>query len=385
MSIAFLVISFLCLLLAAHPFLTYPASLWLVRRFRGIDSPQRTTAVSNLSFALCFCAYNEERVIADKLRNIVELKRRMPQLSVYAYVDGATDRTGEILRDCQDFMTVVLSPDRRGKTYGMNHLVEMVDDDIVVFTDANVLLDQDALTNLPRYFADPRVGCVCGHLRYVNPQDSLTAATGSLYWRLEEAIKQLETDTGSAMGADGSIFAIRRRLHRPVPIDIIDDMYVSLSILCDGYRLVRAADVRAFERSAADTGEEFRRKIRIACQAFNVHRVLWPRLRRLGAWNLYKYLSHKFLRWISIYNLIIACALATAGLLLETSYGVVLGGWAAVLGASALGERTKFKPTAMISNLLTSLAGAGIGVWKSMSGERFQLWTPVASVRRSDR
>src|SRR6185295_2273749 len=113
-----------------------------------------------------------------------------------------------------------------------------------------------------------------------------TAETGSLYWRLEEAIKRLESETGSVMGADGSIFAIRRALHRPPPPDIIDDMYVSLAIACDGHRVVRAGDARAEEESVGRSGEEFRRKVRISCQAFNVHRLLWPRLKRLDAVSL---------------------------------------------------------------------------------------------------
>ena len=153
----------------------------------------------------------------------------------------------------------------------------------MVFTDANVMFAPDALPRLLRPFADPEVGCVCGHLVYTAPDGSPTAATGSLYWRLEERIKQLESRTGSVMGADGSIFAIRRALHRPPPRDIIDDMYVSLPMLCDGHRVVRAEDALAYEEIGLRPAEEFRRKVRIACQAFNVHRLLRPRLRGCGA------------------------------------------------------------------------------------------------------
>ena len=144
--------------------------------------------------------------------------------------------------------------------------------------DANVVFAPDAVRRLLRPFADPAVGCVCGHLVYTAPDGAAaegggggaTAATGSLYWRLEERIKELESRTGSVMGADGSIFAIRRALHRPPPRDIIDDMYVSLSILCDGHRVVRAGDALAYEATVSRPAEEFRRKIRIACQAFIV-------------------------------------------------------------------------------------------------------------------
>ena len=129
------------------------------------------------------------------------------------------------------------------------------------FTDANVQLDEDGFAHLARYFSDPDIGCVCGHLIYVNSEESSTASVSSAYWRLEELIKKLESDTGDVMGADGSIFAIRRSFHRKVPNDIIDDFFTSFSILCDGKRVIRAPELMAYERSDASSTVEFRRKV----------------------------------------------------------------------------------------------------------------------------
>ena len=127
----------------------------------------------------------------------------------------------------------------------MNRLVAASESDLIVFTDANVLLANDALDRLTRHFEDDRVGCVCGNLIYINADDSVTAATGSLYWKLEQFIKRRESLFGSVMGADGSIFAIRRALHRPPPDHIIDDMFVSFQVLCAGYQVIQVGDVKA--------------------------------------------------------------------------------------------------------------------------------------------
>ena len=85
--------------------------------------------------------------------------------------------------------------------------------EIIVFTDANVELDGNVLWELAPSFADPEVGCVCGHLIYSNPDESAMSSSGSLYWRIEEGIKQIESDAFSVIGADGSLFAIRRSAH----------------------------------------------------------------------------------------------------------------------------------------------------------------------------
>src|SRR3546814_3747931 len=106
-------------------------------------------------------------------------------------------------------------------------------------------------------------------------------------------------------------------------------MFVSLSILCDGYRVVRDSAVVAYERATTDSGDEFRRKVRIACQAFNCHRLLRPRLRKLPPLDRFKYVSHKVLRWFGIYFLA-AGILAAGGWLLWHGLGLV-----AVAGAVA--------------------------------------------------
>src|SRR5260221_1599643 len=274
MLLGLIVVATVALALAAHPFVSYPASLLAVRRWRGAAAPAGVVAADpRARAALCFCASNEAGVIRDKIANLRALRACMPDLAIHCFVDGATDGTDRILAEHTDWLRLPVSADRRGKTFGMNTLVAQADADIVIFTDANVMVPADGIPRLLDYFADPTVGCASGHLIYVNPDETETSRNGALYWRLEERTKRLETQTGSMVGADGSLFAIRRALHRPVPEGIIDDMFVSLTILCAGYRVVSAVDVLSFERAATSARDEFRRKIRIACQAFNGHRL----------------------------------------------------------------------------------------------------------------
>lgn len=379
MTAFLLVMGCLFLFLAQHPFLTYPLSLALLRRLR--PQPLRPTGSPPASFSICVCAYNEARVIREKAQNLLALRERVPGLEILVYDDGSSDGTGAILDGFAPAITKIQGPGRTGKTPGMNLLAGMARGEILVFSDANVMVEPEALERLGDYFADPAVGCVCGHLLYLNREQSVTAATGADYWQLEEWIKQLESDTGSVMGADGSLFALRRSLHEQVPEDLIDDIYVSMGALFQGYRVVRGPDVRAFENSATHAGDEFRRKVRIACQAFNIHRRLWPRLRRLGWLDLYKYLSHKFLRWLTIYTLGLAGLLFLAAL-------VRLAGWPVGLGLAALGGLTlalghvlRLPVLGKLVDVLGAFLATGLGVIYSIQGREFRTWTPAASVR----
>ncbi len=365
---------------AAFPFVLYAPSLRLMRRL-GVVSPARPVpgaAPAVRRFAVCVCAYNEETVIRDKIENMLALRREagLP-VDLLLYVDAATDATARIAQAYEPAVRVVVAEERHGKSHGMNRLVALATEaDVLVFTDANVTVAPDALARLRPYFADPTVGCVCGHLGYVNAEASATAAVGSAYWRREEAIKALEDATGGVIGADGSLFALRRACHRPVPDDIIDDFYLPLAVTCDGHRVVRAEDVRAFEHTPTDSADEFRRKIRIACQAMNVHRLMAPRLRRLH-WTLrYKYAAHKLLRWLALPSAALgaACALAAVWLAwgAAAAAGVAAAGMAA-LAALAVSRR----PLARRGReVLLALAATTLGVARSLRGERFQTWTP---------
>jgi cellulose synthase/poly-beta-1,6-N-acetylglucosamine synthase-like glycosyltransferase len=379
------------LLLAVYPFVLYPLSLRLLVRAsmaRRHPSPAATASCASdipptaPTFAVCVCAYNEEAVIERKVRNMLALREQVGALDILVYVDAATDRTAELLEAFRDRIEVVVSPERRGKTHGMNLLVSRTNADIVVFTDANVLMHQEAIAALARRFADPRIGCVCGHLVYRNARTTATARVGSGYWSLEEMIKRDESVLGAVMGADGSLFAIRRSLHRPVPPNLIDDMYLSLGILCDGYEVVRAEDALAYEDSVTASGEEFRRKMRIACQAFNVHRMLWPRLTRLPALKLYMYVSHKLLRWFAGLNLLLSAAFGGA-FLVAHGMPIFAVPCLALAGISLLwlGVSHSIPLLAPAAEILLAFLGTLAGVVQSLRGRQFQTWTPAASIR----
>jgi cellulose synthase/poly-beta-1,6-N-acetylglucosamine synthase-like glycosyltransferase len=376
----------LTLALALHPLTTYPLSLALLRRIRGVTDdpgPAESGKLLPPSFSLLVCAHNEQAVIADKLDNLVQLLDAAPGAAeALIYVDGSTDRTEAIIRDHPDpRIRAVVSAERTGKTVGLNRLAAEARGDILLLGDANVTVDPEAPRLLAECFRNLEVGLVCGHLCYVNGTVNTTARNGAAYWRLQETIRQLESDTGSAIGADGSLYAVRRGLWPDVPGDLIDDFYVPMKVRFDGRRVIRAGNVRAYELTSESGKDEFWRKVRIACQSFNVHRRLWPAIRHLPGLDRYKYVSSKLLKWLIGFNLGAALLLATAGLALLVD-PVVLVGWLAT-GGLAIAALTFLGagPVAALGNASLMFAAVSWGVVRSLQGERFVTWQPVGSVR----
>lgn len=369
-----------CVLLVVHPYVTYPLSLMVVRRLR--PRPLKPSLTKPASFAVVCCVYNERNVIEQKIENMRAVRDALGDCQLLIHSDASSDGTNAVLHSVAGEFTLSLAESRSGKSTGMNRLLSMTTADVVIYTDANVMIDPRSVNNLPRYFADPEVGCVTGHLLYENAEESQTAKVGALYWKHEEWVKQLESDTGSVMGADGSLFAIRRKLHRPTPHDIIDDFFTSMSILCSGYRLVRGADFVAHERTASVRRDEFRRKVRIACRAFNCHRLLWPRIAKLDALSVYKYLSHKYLRWLAGYFLVVGAA-ASAAIVLLAFGPLAFAAYVLALAAAAFAaDRFNLPVVTSLWEIMVAMWATAIGVYKSLRGERFQTWTIASSTRK---
>lgn len=368
------------LLLAVHPFLIYPLTL----RF----FPKRPIAAAlpigadRPRLAICMSAYNEARLIQRRMERLIEAADAYGNATIHVYADGPQDGTSEILRGFGDRIDLIVSTERNGKTHGMNLLVERSQSELVMFTDANVMHEADVIGKLVAPFADPAIGCASARLVYSNADDSPAAATGAAYWRAEEGIKAIESRTVGLIGVDGAMFVLRRSEHEPPPPHLIDDLFLSLAVLASGKRLISVPDALVYERSATAAEEEFVRKRRIACQAINVHRALWPRLRKLPGGAFYGYFSHRMLKWMTPFVLLLAglCALPVAAALIgaKTLAALVIAGIVLLL----VGRALRLSLAERVMAALLSLTGVALGVIDSVwLRKTYAVWQPADSVR----
>lgn len=366
------------LILSAHPYTTYPISLTFMRKHPMVPpSPgwRRPT------LAIFMSAFNEERVIVAKIESLLASARAYGPAKIYVYVDGSSDRTAELLECYRDRVTVVVSNDRSGKTVGLKRLVETTDSELLAFTDANVGVPRDALVKLVEAIQTPDVCAASARLTYTNANETGISASGAIYWNIEEFIKSLESATVGIVGVDGALFVIERSAYTPPPDDLIDDFYVSMCALLTGKRVVSAHTVQVEERGAARWDEEFRRKARISCQAMNVHRALWPKLRDARPILLYCYMSHRFLKWMTPFSLAFTGIFLLAGLWM--TFGVIIPlAVVGLLAALGLGARINVPGFRIVMAGIVALAGVAYGLAEAIfAGRTYSTWTPASSVR----
>lgn len=362
-----------CLIAVAWPFLLYPMIL------RALPTvPEAPLDGPMPSAALLFCAYNEVGAMPEKLANLAMLKARYPAVEILAFDDGSSDGTGDLIAAQGDLVTLIRGPGRSGKAHGMKQLAARARGDVLIFTDANVLLDADAIDNLLARYADPGIGGVLGSLHYIGAEDSATAAVGSLYWRIEERLKDEESRTGNVLGADGSIFSIRRSLYPDFPDSVLDDLTVSMAVVFAGKRLIKAKDVIARERLVTARKDEYRRKVRIAARAWHTHVHLRPQLRRLGVMDRFKYASRKMVRWFGGLFILVG-AIAAGVLAMRISPTLYMAGALAMALALWIGVRARSGPLAALVDVLIAYVATLQGVAKAMTGRTVTVWNPAQS------
>lgn len=250
---------------------------------------------------LFITAFNEEEVVDEKMKNSLELDYPEDKLHIVWVTDGSNDGTNEQLRTrWEGKATVLFQPERQGKTAAMNRGMKLINTPIVVFTDANTMVNQEAIREIVLAFEDTRVGCVAGEKRIaVQTRDGAAAGGEGIYWKYESTLKALDARLYSAVGAAGELFAVRRELFEEMEQDtLLDDFILSLRIAMQGYTIAYCTEAYAIESGSADMYEEEKRKVRIAAGGLQSIWRLRPLLNpfRYGILS-FQYVSHRVLRW----------------------------------------------------------------------------------------
>jgi cellulose synthase/poly-beta-1,6-N-acetylglucosamine synthase-like glycosyltransferase len=354
----------------------YPLLLSLLRLVA-----RRPITVNDFEPTVClFIAANDEAaVIGSKLENALALDYPAGKLQIVVASDGSVDGTDEIVRSYAPRVCLIASSPRQGKIAAINHGVESVACEIVVFSDANTFLRRDAIRALVRNFASEDVGCVSGDVTLVGDR-ALLAKSEDLYYRYERWLQHAESDIGSMIGADGALYAIRRSLFTPRAEDtILDDMAIPMAIVRAGRRVVFEPAARAQEPGVESAMEEFSRKTRVVAGAMQFLARSDSSVPLAAPQVILSLVSHKALRWMSP---AFALILFVTSLMLTGSgeyhqYRAVWVTSSAIMAFGLLGTLPGLRrfPFVGLSHYLCLVqAAAAVGFLKGLSGRQSVLW-----------
>lgn len=294
-------IFWIAIFIVFYSYLGYPMLIFVLSRYFPYQTKRRgsAAAVEEPEVAIVVAAYNEAQWIRKKMDNLLSLDYPSDKLEIIWVIDGSSDQSRSLL-DSYSQVIVLDAGRREGKTAALNTAYAKAKSPILVFTDANCLLNANALREIVRHFGDQTIGCVSGEKRIAfDIADDVASKGESLYWKYESKLKEWDYRYYSAVGAAGELFAVRKKLYTIQPIDtILDDFMISMRIAQNGYRIAYTPLAYAVESGSLNMVEEQKRKVRIA--AGGIQAVV--RLRKLlnpfryGKLT-FLYCSHRVLRW----------------------------------------------------------------------------------------
>lgn len=372
-----LVVTFWASLAAiAYPYFVYPLLLVAWNRLTGRRSPVPQPGHRPSVTVIC-PVHNEAGRIGDKVRNLLALDYPQEKLQLLVVGDGCTDRTLELaLAEGAERVEVVDLPERRGKAAALNAGLERANGEIVLFTDAGIVLERDSLAALAGHFANPEVGCVSG-------EDAIAGGGGEgLYGRLELLLRREEARLHSIAGASGCLYAMRRSLCRPFRPGMAPDFLSVLDTVRAGFRALAEPAARGTMTATASAGAEFNRKTRTFLRGitalFGNAALLNPFRFPAFGWVL---ISHKLMRWLAFAPL--AAAVVTAFLLrAEPLYAVAFYVQVALYALAGLGlqsphiaERSPLIRLTAFFVLVHLAAAKALVQW--LAGVRQEVWEPT--------
>lgn len=293
-------------------YIGYGLILFLFNNIKVLFVTDRNKKSANLPpVTLIISVYNEESILEQKIINTLAIDYPAGFLKILFVTDGSDDASVDIIKKYPqaDF---IHQANRRGKYAAIKRAMRQVQTPVVVFSDANTMLNPECLKKMMLHYADEKVGGVAGEKKILrNNYESAVGEAEGLYWQYESFLKKSDAEFYSIVGAAGELFSIRTRLFKELNDEIIlDDFIISMQVCLQGYKIKYEPDAFATESPSASLQEEEKRKTRISAGAYQSVGYL------KGALNFFKhpllsfqYISRRLLRWIF-------CPLALISLLL---------------------------------------------------------------------
>lgn len=301
---------FLLTLPLIHTYIIFPLYVYL--KFSNSNPEElklKNTAYPHVSIIMS--VYNEDSVLAEKLTTISNSIYPKDKLKIFIGSDHSTDHSNDIVTSCVSPFLIFFFPfgKRRGKTRVINDLVGEAfkvnpqhKNHILVFTDANVLINEETLKELVQPFVDQDIDLVDATMIPLGLENKGISRAEGTYINMESNLKYQEGSVwGMTMGPFGGCFALRATAFKVIPpYLIVDDLYLALRVLTKGKKVIISFKAKCFEKVSTQLYEELKRKIRISSGNWQLLKH-FPRLwvPPFASTLSFIFISHKLLRWLS--------------------------------------------------------------------------------------
>jgi len=296
-----------------YHYLVYPLIIKLLSRSKSENTNVFLEKDSLPKVSILMSVFNEEKVIFEKIESVFETNYPLEKLELIVGSDNSVDKTNDILLSLSpkyNSLQIFIFQQRQGKINIINNLVEKTNGEILILTDANVFFEKKTIFELVKHFKNAEIGLVGSNIINIGINQNGISLQESFYTSRESQIKHNEGNIwGTMMGPFGGCFAMRKNLFQKVPPNfLVDDFFINMKVLEQEKKSINSLSAKVYEDVSNHFREEFRRKVRISTGNFqNLYAFfhLFFRKNKLNFGLGFSFLSHKVLRWLGPFFLIL--------------------------------------------------------------------------------
>jgi len=319
----FLIIGIILLIIALLPYIAYLFGISFGKKPIKTDFPKNYPKIS-----IIISAYNEERVIGDRIANLTQCHYPQELYEIIFVDDCSSDNTlvcakTGLEKSGIEFQ-IIENKERLGTSRSYNLAIKLAQCPIILTTDADVFFEPYAIDYLiGRLISNPKIAAVTGELRPLANENNTTKLEGayrSYYGRMCD----WESSVDSTYNFNGALVAFRTDLIRRInDKQGADDANTAFEAIRKGYRAVYESRAVVFEEIPPSFKEQYTQKIRRATQLIeatlvnlDLLKIDRPFTRFFYPLRFFLYIFTPILTFISLFLLIIGLFYANPVILL---------------------------------------------------------------------
>ncbi len=335
-------------------------------------------------------AHNEEKSIRMKLENILSFDYPLNKIQIIVASDNSTDATNDLVSEfaaVHPELNILLhiTKEHKGKTNAQNEAHKKATGELLVMTDANTVVEKNAVTELVTSFTDEKIVYVCGKLVYTNSDANASSDSESTYWSLDLKMRDIESRIQTITAGNGALYACRTNEYVDLNPIFCHDLTMPYIYAKQKKKALFCPTAVAYEKAGESNKDEFKRKVRMnrdlltsvsnGFKSFNVFKYKWFSVFYFG------HRTCRYLLWfyhlcffvcgalLSIYMPIFGAALTLAQFI-----------WIS-LSAVAIKKEIKFMPLRLVSYYGIAILAQFVGVYRIVTGKAKPIWEKAESTR----
>ena len=205
----------------------------------------------------------KEPNIDKAIESVVNQKTRQ---NYEIIVSAPDEETLDIVRDySKKYKNINIMEDPgKGKSYALNMAFNKINTDILILTDGDVRISENAIEEISNLFLDPQIGCVTGRPVPVETKNTKYGYWANFLFGAAHRWRKEAFANESFIECSGYLFAFRKKHIDKIPLDVAEDSIIPYYFWEEGYKIGYSEDALVYVKNPDNWKDWMMQKTRTA-------------------------------------------------------------------------------------------------------------------------